>query len=58
MAGGGQGFPVVEGLFNRNVPRRKNRGQDTQSLCGSDHSHVRNVANAAAVRGVIGGMVV
>ena len=40
MAGGGQGFPVVGGHFNRNVPRRKNRGQNTQSLSGSDHSHV------------------
>jgi len=40
MSGGGQGFPVIGGLFNRNVPGGNTRGQDTQSLCGSDHSHV------------------
>jgi hypothetical protein len=40
MAGGGQRFPVVGGLFNRNVPRRNTGRQNTQSLCGGDHSHV------------------
>lgn len=40
MSGGDQRFPVVGGLFSRNVPRRNNRGQDTQSLSGGDHSHV------------------
>ena len=56
MAGCGEHFQVVRGLFNQNVPRRNNRGQDTQCLRGSDHSHVRNMANAAAMRSVIGGV--
>ena len=56
MAGRGEHFQVVGGLFNRNVPCGNNRGQDTQSLRRCDHSHVRYMANAAAVRGVIGGV--
>ena len=57
MAGVGERFPVVGELLNGNVPRGNNRGQDTQSLCGCDHRDVGNVANAAAVRGVIGGVI-
>jgi hypothetical protein len=40
MADGDQGFPVIGGLFNRNVPRCNTREQNTQSLCGSYHRYV------------------
>ena len=56
MAGVGQRFPVVKRFFKRNVPCSNTRGQDTQSLSGVHHGYMRNVADTAAVRGVVGGV--
>ena len=56
MAEGHKYFAVAEAFVNRDVPLRGDRRQNAQSLGRVRPSHVRQVAEGAAVADIFGGV--